>query len=142
MGGLTEAPPAEFDHYEPVHGNVMRQAITRCQDDYHQAGERYRTFEPWEREELLANISGDLKKCPEQIALRMVWHFYFCDADYGTQLAQRAGLDLKKALALEPLPGHPAPHAHADPACDIDASGVAKRRAAVHSNGAAGAKVR
>ncbi|HEY8297689.1 MAG TPA: catalase [Candidatus Baltobacteraceae bacterium] len=108
--GLTEAPKHKRDYYQPVTGHVMRHGITRTQDDYKQAGERYRTLEGWEREDLLANIGGDLKGCPENIALRMVWHFYHCDADYGTQLATRAGLDLKKALKLEPLEGHPGPN--------------------------------
>ncbi len=40
----------------------------------------------------------------------MIWHLYHCDVDYGTRVAQIAGLDLQKALKLEPLPGRPAPH--------------------------------
>ncbi len=54
-------------------------------------------------------MSDDLKTCPENIALRMVWHLYHCDEDYGTQVAKRAGVDLEKALKLEKLPNHPGP---------------------------------
>ncbi len=111
QGGLEEADPHERDNYEFVEGYMIRESLSRCQDDYQQAGERYRSFEPWEREDLLNNIGGDLKECPEEIALRMVWHFYHCDEDYGRQVAQRARLDLEKALQLPPLPEkfHPGP---------------------------------
>lgn len=112
QGGLEEDSQRDTDHYQRVEGHMMRQGVLRTQDDYKQAGERYRSFEPWEREDLLNNISGDLKQCPEEIALRMVWHFYHCDEDYGRQVAQRAGIDLQQALNLPPLAGHfhPGPH--------------------------------
>jgi catalase len=58
------------------------------------------------------NVGGDLKKCPEVIQLRMVWHLWHCDEDYGRRVAQIAGIDLEKAKALQPLPGKPAPHAN------------------------------
>jgi catalase len=109
-GGLTEAPKPERDWYQHVDAHVMRHPILRTVDDYTQAGERYRSFEDWEREELLNNVGGDLKKCPEAVALRMVWHLYHCDADYGSRVAQIAGIDLQKALKLELLPHHPGPN--------------------------------
>ena len=55
------------------------------------------------------NVGGDLKKCPELIQLRMVWHLWHCDEDYGRRVAEMAGIDLEKAKALPPLPGKPAP---------------------------------
>jgi catalase len=51
-----------------------------------------------------------MKACPEELALRMVWHFWHCDEDYGRRVAEGAGIDLEKAKALPPLPGKPAPH--------------------------------
>ena len=56
------------------------------------------------------NVGGDLKGCPEVVQLRMVWHLWHCDEDYGRRVAQVAGIDLEKAKALPPLPGKPAPH--------------------------------
>jgi catalase len=113
QGGLNEAP-REYasDHHQLVHGAMMRHGLTRTQTDYKAAGERYRTFSDAEREELLTNLGNDLRACPEEIALRMVWHFHHCDPDYGRQVAQRAGVDLEKALKLPPLPEewHPGPH--------------------------------
>ena len=34
---------------------------------------------------------------------------WYADEDYGTRVAQAAGVDLAKARALPPLPGIPAP---------------------------------
>jgi catalase len=107
--GLTEAPKPAAEYHQFVEGHLGRYQTTRAQDDYTQAGERYRTFEDWEREDLIANISGDLKACPKELGLRMVWHFWHCDEDYGRRIAEGAGLDLQEALKLPPLPGKPAP---------------------------------
>lgn len=112
-GGLTEAPK-QTQWHQQIDAAVGRAPISRTVDDYAQAGERYRSFEPWEREELLSNIAGDLTHCPQEIALRMVWHLYHCDQDYGTQVAQRAGIDLKQALQLPPLAHHPGPNKNRD----------------------------
>jgi len=109
MGGLTEAPKPEHDYRAPVNAEVCCSPISRTCDDYAAAGERYRTLADWEREDLLTNIGNDLKQCPEHIALRMVWHLYYCDESYGTEVAKRAGVDLQKALKLEPLSHHPGP---------------------------------
>lgn len=110
IGGLQEAPKPAQEYHQWVEGHLGRYQTSRTADDYRQAGERYRTFKDWEREELIANIGGDLRQCPEPIQLRMVWHLWHCDEDYGRRVAQTAGIDLEKARALPPLPGKPAPH--------------------------------
>jgi catalase len=116
MGGLHEAPRRpDQEHCQFVQGHLMRQGVTRTKLDYAQAGERYRTLQDWEREDLLNNLANDLKTCPSNIALRMAWHFYHCDPDYGTQVAERAGIDLKKAFELPPLPNHPGPGRDREP---------------------------
>ena len=114
MGGLREAPKPARDYHPFVEGHLGRYQTTRTGDDYRQAGERYRTFEDWERDDLIANLVDDMKQCPEPIALRMVWHFWHCDEDYGRRVAEGAGIDLEKAKALPPLPGHPGPNRHRD----------------------------
>jgi catalase-related immune-responsive protein len=50
-----------------------------------------------------------LKQCPKEIALRMVWHWWHCDEDYGRRVAEGTGIDLEEAKSLPPLPGKPAP---------------------------------
>jgi catalase len=107
--GLAEAPKPQRDYHQWVEGHLGRYQATRSCDDYAQAGVRYRTFEDWERDDLINNLVDDMKACPEHIALRMVWHFWHCDEDYGHRVAEGAGIDLAKALALPPLPGRPAP---------------------------------
>ncbi|MBM0106068.1 catalase [Steroidobacter sp. S1-65] len=109
MGGLREAPRTPPDYHQYVEGHLGRYQTTKTADDYKQAGERYRTFEEWERNDLINNLGNDLKQCPEPIQLRMVWHFWHCDQDYGTRVAKAAGIDLERAKALPPLEGKPRP---------------------------------
>ncbi|WP_430911040.1 catalase [Methylobacterium sp. sgz302541] len=106
--GLAEAPKRK-EYHQPVSGELGRYQTSRTEDDYTQAGVRYRSFEAWERDDLIANLVDDMKQCPEAIQLRMVWHFSHADADYGRRVAEGAGIDLQKALALPPLPGRAAP---------------------------------
>ncbi len=112
MGGLRESARHENEYWMPVTGSLGYAPLSRTCDDYAAAGERYRTLADWEREDLLKNVSGDLQKCPEHIAQRMVWHFYHCDENYGTEVAKRAGIDLQRSLALPPLRHHPGPGAN------------------------------
>jgi catalase len=109
MGGLNEAPKPAKDYQQWVEGHLGRYQTTRTVEDYKQAGERYRTFEDWEHEDLIANMVADLKQCPKEIALRMVWHWWHCDEDYGRRVAEGAGIDLEQAKSLLPLPGKPPP---------------------------------
>ncbi|GGY11534.1 catalase [Massilia dura] len=112
LGGLQEAPKPAREYRQWVEGHLGRYQTSRTLDDYRQAGERWRTFEEWERDELVKNLGDDLRQCPEVIALRMVWHFWHCDETYGRRVAEAAGIDLEKARALQPLPGKPAPKQH------------------------------
>ncbi len=109
IGGLKEAPRPAKEYHQWVEGHLGRYQTTRTTSDYTQAGERYRSFEDWERDDLVNNIGNDLKECPEVIQLRMVWHLWHCDEDYGRRVAKIAGIDLEKAKALPPLAGRPAP---------------------------------
>ena len=107
--GLQEAPKPEREYHQWVEGHLGRYQTTRTAADYTQTGERYREFEDWERDDLINNIVADLKECPEHIQLRMIWHFWHCDEDYGQRLAAGVGVDLEKAKSLPPLPNRPAP---------------------------------
>ncbi|TGE01475.1 catalase [Methylobacterium nonmethylotrophicum] len=107
--GLREADKPAKEYHQPVEGKLGRYQTSRTEDDYAQAGERYRSFEEWEREDLIANLVADMKECPEAIQLRMVWHFWHADEEYGRRVAEGAGIDLEKAKALPPLPGRAAP---------------------------------
>ena len=108
-GGAQEDPSHHREYRYHVEGEVGYHTPVRVSDDYRQAGERYRTFTGAERDELVANLGGALRQCPDDIALRMVWHFWHADEDYGRRVADAAGVDLERAKALPPLPGKPAP---------------------------------
>ena len=70
---------------------LVRQKITR-QNDFQQAGERFRAFEAWERDELISNLVDALKDCPREIQERAVSNFTKADADYGRRVAEGIGL--------------------------------------------------
>ncbi len=93
MGGVRETPKPEgvVDHTPFVQGNVVRQKLERT-NDFKQAGERYRSFEDWERDELISNLVDALKDCNRDIQERMVNHFTQADADYGRRVAEGIGL--------------------------------------------------
>jgi catalase len=91
LGGLQEAAPAGPPHTPYVAGHLVRQRISRT-NDYQQAGERYRTFADWERDELINNLVTNLKQCNREIQERMLWHFAQCDADYGRRVAEGLGV--------------------------------------------------
>ena len=55
LGGLHEAPSAGAEYTPLVQGRLVRQKIERT-NDYQQAGERYRAFEEWERDELILKL--------------------------------------------------------------------------------------
>jgi catalase len=78
-------------HTPVVSGKVVRQEISRT-NNYGQAGERYRAFKPWERDELIKNLVGALKACDRDVQERMVEHFTQCDKEYGQRVAQGLGL--------------------------------------------------
>jgi catalase len=103
MGGLKEAPRSEHkDHTPYVAGHVVRQKIDRT-NDFKQAGERWRSFEDWERDELISNLVDALKDCNRDIQERMVYHFTQADQDYGRRVAEGIGLQTKSEKAVETI---------------------------------------
>lgn len=88
--GLVEARPAGAPHTPYVAGPVVRQKLART-NDYAQAGERYRTMESWEREDLIHNLVTNLARCNDDIQERMIGHLTQCDEDYGRRVAAGLG---------------------------------------------------
>jgi catalase len=87
LGGLKETAPAGKPHSPRYEANLVRQKITRT-NDFAQAGERYRAFETWERDELIHNLVDALKDCPKVIQQRMLSYFAQADAEYGRRVAE------------------------------------------------------
>ncbi len=89
----TGAPPRTY-----WAGEIGRQRIERT-NDFAQAGERYRTFSPEERDELISNLVGALSECAPVIQERMIRHFTLADPDYGRRVAEGLGLTVSSAAA-------------------------------------------
>ena len=89
--GLVTAQPAGKPHTPFVSGHVVRQTIAR-ENNYGQAGERWRAFEDWERDELVKNLVSALAQCGADIQQRMVSHFTQADPEYGRRVAEGLGI--------------------------------------------------
>jgi catalase len=87
LGGLKEAPKAGQDYEPQISGRLVRQKIDR-KNDFGQAGETYRNFEDWERNELINNLVNTLAKADPVIQQKMIENFTKADADYGRRVAE------------------------------------------------------
>ncbi|WP_404827383.1 catalase-related domain-containing protein [Flavobacterium frigoritolerans] len=62
-------------------------------NDFKQAGEFYRSLNETEKQNLISNLSGDLKGVTNKdVVKKMVGYFYMADSDYGKRLAKELGL--------------------------------------------------
>ena len=87
LNGLQEAPVVHPDH-EPYYADkLVRKSITRT-NVFTQAGERYRSFENWERDDLISNIVGSLTGINTGIQQKMIELLSQCDVDYGRRVAE------------------------------------------------------
>ncbi|MFB5190133.1 catalase [Alicyclobacillus fastidiosus] len=87
LGGLDEAVEGGREYTPYVSGHVVRETIDRT-NDFQQAGERYRAFENWEREDLISNLVNALSTCSQVIQDKMVDHFTKADEEYGRRVAE------------------------------------------------------
>lgn len=87
MGGLKEAEQAGKEHTPHVEGNLVRESIDR-NDNTKQAGETYREFEDWEKDELINNLVNDLAICPKDIQEKMIALAEQADEEYGRRLKE------------------------------------------------------
>lgn len=87
LNGLQEAPRVNAP-YEPSYAaaRIVQQSIDRT-SNFKQAGERYRSFEEWERVELINNLADTLIQAREDIQQKMLSYFYEADEDYGRRVA-------------------------------------------------------
>jgi catalase len=94
LGGLSEAPKSN-EHMPRYDANLVRQPIDRP-NLFGQAGETFRNFEDWERDELISNLSNDLSHCDERIQEKMLEYFTQADPEYGRRV--REGIQEKKQM--------------------------------------------
>ncbi|MFI2857222.1 catalase [Paenibacillus sp. JSM ZJ436] len=87
MDGLKEALQSGKPHEPHYNERLVRKPIERSLN-FKQAGDTYRAFEEWEREELVSNLVGALSLCSSEIQEQMVKHFTEADQDYGRRVAE------------------------------------------------------
>jgi catalase len=73
---------------------VDRYDSTGDHDDYTQAGNLYRMFDEGQRDRLTSRIAGGLGQARKEIQMRQLCHFFRADADYGTRVAKKLGVDV------------------------------------------------
>jgi catalase len=129
LGGVKEAQGSGKSHTPFVQGNLVREKIER-QPDFKQAGERYRAFEDWERDELISNLVSGLAPCVQEIKDRMVWMLSQCDEEYGRRVAE--GLGMSVPASVKGLSGNgTSGNGHQDPQADSITSPTATGEAPI-----------
>ncbi|MEC3432719.1 catalase-related domain-containing protein, partial [Bacillus cereus] len=82
-------------------GYVSREKIEKP-NDLKQAGERYRSFSKEEQDNLIANLTNDLKDVNERTKLLAVCNFFRADQEYGMRLAQALNVDITQYVGNAP----------------------------------------
>ena len=91
VAGLQEADESYREYRPFVEGHVQKAPIER-ENNYAQAGERYRTMPESERDDLVLNMIELLGQCDKVIQQKMVWHFNQCDGEFGRRVGGGLGL--------------------------------------------------
>jgi catalase len=99
LNGLKEAKQLGKEHHPEYNDKLVRQAIDRT-NNFGQAGDTYRSFEEWEKAELISNLVDALKICQPHIQEKMIEHFTIADADYGRRLSEGLA-EAKKVMMNE-----------------------------------------
>lgn len=100
LGGLKEAPKKGQEYTPFIEGKLVRESIDRT-NDTKQAGESYRKFEQWEKDDLILNLVTDLAKCNVAIQDIMIGYAEAADEEYGRRL--REGLKEMREKQTGPL---------------------------------------
>ena len=85
LGGLQEAPKKNAPHEPFIEGKLQKASIERT-NNFKQAGESYREFEQWEKDDLIENLANDLATCAQVIQDKIVSYAFEADEEYGQTL--------------------------------------------------------
>lgn len=102
LGGLKEAKQLGKEHQPYVEGHLVRESIDR-DDNTKQAGQTYREFEDWEKDELINNLVNDLSKCDRRIQEKMVSLAEDADEEYGRRLREGLEKAAQEGSSRKPL---------------------------------------
>ncbi|RTR28056.1 catalase [Deinococcus radiophilus] len=103
LSGPKEAPREHNPHTPYVEGKLVREAIERA-NNFGQAGQQYREFADWERDELINNLSGALAGVDSRIQQKMLEYFYACDEDYGRRVEESIQAKESQLQEVAPAP--------------------------------------
>ena len=87
LDGLKEAPKNNVPYQPYVEGHLQKSDLPR-DDNTKQAGETYREFEQWEKDDLILNLTNDLSKCDKRIQEKMIAYAEAADEEYGRRLRE------------------------------------------------------
>ena len=87
INGLKEAKQDGKEYTPHVEGNLVRESIER-QNNFKQAGDTYRHFEDWEKDELITNLVNTLAPCDQRIQTKMIEMLKQCDKEYGSRVEE------------------------------------------------------
>ncbi|AXR61161.1 catalase [Leptospira mayottensis] len=93
-----EGPVEDSSYAEPplrISGDADRYDSHKGNDDYSQAGDLYRIMNMEERERLTSAIASTMRGLPKRILVANLKHFYLCDPEYGTKLAEKVEVPLE-----------------------------------------------
>jgi catalase len=103
QGGLVEDGGPGHDEVGPVvSGRLTRKRIART-NDYKQAAERWILSDDWEKDDLVANLGGDIATVPRHIQERMMWHLYMIDDELGNRISEITAISADDVRHLGPL---------------------------------------
>src|SRR5699024_3242152 len=94
-GGYEELQTTGIPHQPTYDAAMMSMPIDRT-NNYGQAGETYRSFKDWERDELINNLSDALAICNEKIQTAMIEHFTKADKEYGARVKEGIAQKMKE----------------------------------------------
>lgn len=90
--GFTDNADYKYSKSIFVNTSTAQQKIKKS-NDFKQAGEFYRSLSEQEKQNLILNLSGDLKSVTNRDVVRkMVGYFYMADNDYGKRLAKELSI--------------------------------------------------
>jgi catalase len=110
-GGFREAPEERRTPHRPTYNAAAMSAPIDRPNNYGQAGHTYRSFEDWERDELIKNLSEALAVCDKRIQDAMFEHFTQADEEYGRRVKEGTAKVMKELQAMsgkEQVPGRDA----------------------------------
>lgn len=113
LGGLKEADTEGRAPHQPTYNDAIMSAPIDRPNNYGQAGHTYRSFEDWERNELIKNLSDALAVCDVRIQKAMIEHFTQADEDYGRLVKEGIQQKMKEMKEMEKenkIPGRESVH--------------------------------